>query len=81
MAIVGPLLPHALHLGTAWLEVSKVLLAQARLLVDLDIGSAERRRHGIVRGEGREDALGSLPRATVGRGEEVKRVVRTEEVS
>lgn len=37
VAVVSALLPHALHLGTTGLEVAKILLAQARLLIYLDI--------------------------------------------
>ena len=48
VAVVGPLLPHAFHLGAAWLEVAKVLLAQPGLLIHLDVRSAKRRRVGVV---------------------------------
>jgi hypothetical protein len=48
VAVVSALLPHALHLGGAWLEVAKVLLAQARLLEDLDLVAGERRGRGVV---------------------------------
>ncbi len=41
MAVVGSFLPHLLHRGRGRLKVAKVLLAQARFLVDLDRMSAE----------------------------------------
>lgn len=67
MTIIGTFLPHALHLGAAGLEVAKVLLAQARLLVHLHGTSLKRRRVGVVAGQGLEDALGRLARASVRR--------------
>ena len=81
VAVVGALLPHAFHLGAAWLEVAKVLLAEAGLLVDFDVGAAEGGGAGLVGGEGGEDALGGLTGAAVGRGEEVDGVVGAEEVA
>jgi hypothetical protein len=81
VAVVGPLLPHALHLGAARLEVAKVLLAEARLLVDLDAVAAEGGRFRVVGGQSGEDAVGGLARAAVGRGEEVEGVVRAEELA
>lgn len=79
MPVVGPLLPHALHLGAAGLEVAKILLAQPRLLVHLDVLALEGRGPvgplAVVRGgEGLQDALGGLARAAVGGGEEVEAV-------
>lgn len=79
MTVVGPLLPHALHLGAARLEVAKVLLAQAGLLVDLDVVPGEGRGLLLVGGQGGEDAFCGLACAAVGRGEEVEGVVGTEE--
>jgi hypothetical protein len=79
VAVVGALLPHALHLGAAGLEVAKVLLAQARLLVHLDVVALERARLGVVAGQGGQDALGGLARAAVGAREEVQRVVLAEQ--
>jgi hypothetical protein len=79
VAVVGPLLPHPLHLGTAWLEVAEILLPQPRLLVDFDVISAVRRRLLLVGCEGREDALCGLACTPVGRGEEVEGVVGSEE--
>ena len=75
VAVVGALLPHPLHLGRAWLEVAKVLLAQARLLEDGDLVAGERRRRGVVRGQRAQDALGGLARAAVRRSVELQRVV------
>lgn len=79
--VVGALLPHALHLVGAGLEVAKVLLAEPRLLVHLDVGPAEGGRLRVVGRERLEDALGRLTGAPVGRREEVERVVRPEEVA
>ncbi len=42
--VLRALAPHALHLGRRRLEVAKVLLAQARLLVHLDRMAARERR-------------------------------------
>ena len=89
VAIVCALLPHALHLGTARLEVAKVLLAQAGLLVDGDVLAAEGRGPAkfrvfvAVRGvaEGLEDAFGGLAGTAVGRGEEVEGVIWAEELA
>jgi hypothetical protein len=75
VAVVGALLPHALHLGAARLEVAKVLLAQARLLVDLDVAPLERARIGVVAGQGGQDAFGGLSRAPVRTREEMQGVV------
>ena len=75
VAVVGAFLPHALHLGAAWLEVAKVLLAQARLLVHLDLVTLEGTRLRLVAGQGGQDALGGLSRAAVGAREEVQGVV------
>ena len=44
VSVVRPLLPHALHLATTWLEIAKVLFPQPGLFVDLDGIPAERRR-------------------------------------
>jgi hypothetical protein len=79
VAVVGALLPHALHFGGTWLEVAKVLLAQAGLFEDLDLVTGEGRGRGVVRGQRAQDALGSFARAAVGRGEELDRVIRLEE--
>lgn len=81
MAIVGALLPHALHLSAAGLEIAKVLLAEAGLFVDLDIGAAEWRRIGIVRGQSGKDTLGGLAGATVGGGENLEGVVGAKKVA
>ena len=75
VAVVGALLPHALHLGAAGLEVAKVLLAKARLLVDLDVVALEGARLRVVAGQGGQDALGGLAGAAVGAREEVQGVV------
>lgn len=77
--IVRALLPHALHLCAARLEVAEVLLAQTGLLVDFDVAAGEGRGRGVVGGQGGEDALGGFAGATVGRGEEVEGVVGLEE--
>jgi hypothetical protein len=62
--------------GLTWLEVAKVLLAQARLLVDLDVVPLKRRRAVVVvSSESAQDALGGLARAAVGRGEDADGVV------
>lgn len=79
VAVVGSLLPHALHLGGAWLEVAKVLLAETRLFKDGDLVAREGRGRGLVRGEGAQDAFGGLARAAVGRRKELDRVVWLEE--
>jgi hypothetical protein len=79
VAVVGSLLPHALHFGGAWLEVAKVLLAQAGLLEDLDLVAGEGRGRGVVRGQGAQDALGGLACPAVGRGEELDRVIGLEQ--
>jgi hypothetical protein len=78
VAVVGALLPHALHLGAAGLEVTKVLLAQAGLLVDLDVVALEGAGLGVVAGQGGQDALGGLARAAVRAREEVQCVVGTQ---
>ena len=79
VAVVGALLPHALHLGGAWLEVAKVLLAETRLFEDGNLITREGRRGGVVGGEGTQDAFGGLAGAAVGRGEELERVVWLEQ--
>jgi hypothetical protein len=66
VAIVGALLPHALHLGRTWLEVAKVLLAEARLFEDGDLVARKGRRRRLVRGERAQDTLGRLPGASIG---------------
>lgn len=81
MAVVGALLPHALHLGAAGLEVPEVLLAQAWLLVHLDAVPLEGGGVGVLGGQGLEDALGGLPRPAVGRREELDRVLGLEQGS
>lgn len=81
MAIVGPLLPHALHFSTTWLEISKILLSQTGLLVDFDAGPTVRRGLGVVRGQGGQDALGGLSCATIWRREEVEGVVWPEQLA
>lgn len=79
VAVVGALLPHALHLSGAWLEVAKVLLAETRLFEHGNLIAWEGRGVGVVRGQGAQDALGGLARAAVGRGEELQGVVWLEE--
>ena len=79
MSIISTLLPHPLHLRTAWLEVPKILLPQPRLLIHLYAVAGEGRGGRLVRGQGREDAFCGLPRAAVGRGEEVQGVIWLEE--
>lgn len=81
VAIVCALLPHPLHLSGTWLEVSKILLAKPRLLVDLDVVPLEGRGLGLVRSQCGQDPLGGLPCAAVGRGEEVQRVVGAEHLA
>lgn len=81
MAIVGSFLPHAFHLGAAWLEVAKVLLSQTGLLVDFDAGPTVRRGLGIVRGQGGQDALGGLSSAAIRRREELESVVWPEQLA
>lgn len=81
MAVVGPLLPHALHLCAAGLEVAKVLLAQTGFLVDLDVGATERGGFGFVRGQRGKYALSGLAGSTVRGGEEVEGIVRTQHLS
>jgi hypothetical protein len=49
VAVVGALLPHALHFGGTWLEVAKVLLAQAGLFEDLDLVTGEGRGQELDR--------------------------------
>lgn len=77
MSIVRAFLPHALHLATTWLEVSKVLLAQPGLFVHLDRVPVERARCAGFGGgcEGAEDALGRLAGAAVGRCVELEGIV------
>lgn len=81
VAIVGSFLPHAFHLGAAWLEVAKVLLSQTGLLVDFDAGPTVRRGLGIVRGQGGQDALGGLSSAAIRRREELESVVWPEQLA
>ena len=81
VAVVGSLLPHALHLGAAGLKVAKVLLAQPRLLVDLDVGALKGRGLALVGRQRGEDAFGRLAGSTVGRCEEVQCVVGAEELA
>lgn len=75
VSIVGALLPHALHLGRAWLKVAKVLFAQSRFLKDLDLATRKGRGSRGVGSQGAKDAFGGLTSATVWRGEELERVV------
>jgi hypothetical protein len=79
VAVVGPLLPHPLHLGRAWLEVTKVLFSEARLLEHLDLVAGKRRGRGVVARQRAEDALGGLTCPAVWRGEELNRVVGLEQ--
>jgi hypothetical protein len=79
VAVVGPLLPHPLHLGRAWLEVTKVLFSEARLLEHLDLVAGKRRGRGVVARQRAEDALGGLTRPAVWRGEELNCVVGLEQ--
>lgn len=51
MAIVRTLQPHPLHLRRTWLEVSEILFAKARFLVDLDRVSGEGRWRGGIGGQ------------------------------
>lgn len=81
VAIVGSLLPHALHFSATWLEVSKILLSQTGLLVDFDAGPTVRRGLGIVRGQGGQDALSGLSCAAIWRREEVEGVVWPEQLA
>ena len=48
VAVVCPLLPHALHFEGAWLEVAKVLLAQPRFFENGDFVAWEGRGRGVV---------------------------------
>lgn len=68
VSIIRPLLPHALHLVAAWLEIAKVLFSQPRLFVDFDGVTVEGRGSaGFGRGgQGAEDAFGGFARAAVG---------------
>ena len=75
MAIIGPLLPHALHFCRTWLEVAKILFSYPWLLEDGNLVAGEGRGGGIVRGQGAEDALCSLTSPAVGRGVELEGVV------
>lgn len=42
VAVVGAFGPHAFHFVRTWLEVAKVLFAEAGLFVDFDFATAER---------------------------------------
>lgn len=79
VSVVGTLLPHTLHLHRARLEIPKVLLSEPWLLVHLYTLPAKWRWGRLVRGQGGQDAFGSLPRTPVRRGEEVKGVISAEE--
>ena len=79
MSVVGALVPHPSHLCGAWLEVPKVLLAQARLFIYLDRVSWKWRGFGGVRGEGLKDSFCGFASAAVWRGIEVKGVIWAEE--
>jgi hypothetical protein len=74
VAVSRALVPHALHLLGAWLKVAKVLLTDARLLVDLCFIGVR------VVGEGGEDALCRLASAGIGRGDDLEGIGRTEEL-
>jgi len=66
VSIVGPLLPHALHLGRTWLEVSKVLFTYPGLFEDGYLIAGKGRWCWVVGGQSTEYAFGCLARATVG---------------
>lgn len=48
VSVVGTLLPHSFHFGRAWLEVAEVLLAQTRLLENLNGVARKRGRRRFV---------------------------------
>ena len=75
VAVVRTLLPHALHLCRAWLEVAKVLLSQPRLFEDGDLVAGKGRWGGVVGGECAQDALGRLACTAVRGGEELESIV------
>lgn len=75
VAVVGSLLPHALHLGGTWLKVAKILFTKTRLFKDGDFVTREGRRRRIVGGERAEDAFGGLAGTPVRRGEELEGIV------
>lgn len=78
VSVVGPLLPHPLHLATTWLKVTKVLFPQSGLLIHLDGMSAKRRRSIVGRRrrcEGAQDAFCGFARAAVGGCVELEGVV------
>ena len=79
VAIIGPLLPHPLHFGRAWLEVAKVLFAYPRLFVDGYLVAGKRRWRGVIGSQSAEDAFGGLACSAVGRRVELERVVGLEE--
>lgn len=81
MPIISALLPHALHGRTTRLKVAKVLFPKPRLLVHLDLIAAKGRRRGFIRRQRRQNPLGGLAGATVGRCEDLEGVVGAEEVS
>jgi hypothetical protein len=66
VAIVGSLLPHALHLGRTWLEVAKVLFSYPRFFEDGDLVARKGRWGGFVGRECAQDAFGGLAGSTVG---------------
>jgi len=48
VAIISSLLPHPLHFGRAWLEVSKILLSQAGLFKNLYLVAGKWGWAGVV---------------------------------
>lgn len=79
VAIVGPLLPHALHFGRAWLEVAEILLPYPGLLEDGDLVAGKGRGRGVVRRQRAQDALCRLACPAVGRGIELEGIVGLEQ--
>ena len=74
MTVVSALLPHSRHFGGVGLEVTKILLTQARFFVDFYYVAGEWGGSRIRRGEAVEDAFGSFARAPVRGGEELEGV-------
>lgn len=65
VTIVGPLLPHALHLGGTWLKVAKVLFSYPWLFVYGYLVARKGRWRGVVRGQRAEDAFCRFARSAV----------------
>jgi hypothetical protein len=81
VSVVCPLLPHAFHLCSAWLEISEVLFSQPWFFIYFDCMSRKRRRCRIIARQGGQNAFCCLTCTPVRRSEEMEGIVRAEEGS